>query len=260
MSAAFWGDDSYAQRTPATDWYVHKGFSAYRAPMPADGLPLAEAEMTTERALYPPGARLAARPAEVTRCSNCGELLGRGYPDCAICAERVDELWWADWRELLAAAKVTPGTEDERAVAEQVLDHEVGKYPWTCTDWALWLLRCRECGGRLGSGDRECVPCAAADQARWAWDYAGMPKSMTANEHALRVAVAGLRAPHRHRESIVAGWRLVLPFLLVGQVPSATQAQRIRGHVLAGRYAKLAERDSLRDMADLPDVPWRAGA
>jgi hypothetical protein len=231
--------------------------SAYRALMPADGLSLAEAEMTTERAPFPPGARRVDRPGEAKPCSNCGELLGRGYPDCAICAEWIDDLWWADWRALLDAEQIRPGTGEERALAERVLDQEVGQYPWTCTDWALWLMRCRRCGGQLGSGDRECVACAAADQARWAWDYAGMPHAMTANEHALRVAVAGLRAPHRHRRSVVDGWRLALPFLFVGEVPSSIQAQRIRGHILAGRYPKLAEQGSLTDMANLPDVPWR---
>jgi hypothetical protein len=207
---------------------------------------------------YPPGARRVDRPAAAKPCTNCGELTGRGYPDCAICAEQIDDLWWADWRELLDAHRVKPGTDDERGVAELVLSDKVGAYSWTCMDWALWLLRCTECGGQQGSGDLGCVTCAASDAARWAWDYSAMPHAMTANEHALRVAVAGLRAPHRHRLPALAGWRLALPFLLIGQTPTVAQAQRIRTLVLASRYDELAMRNDFCSMAALPDLPWRS--
>lgn len=209
---------------------------------------------------FPPGGRRVERPAGVVPCSNCGEPAGRGYPDCAICAERVDNLWWADWRVLLDEHRIRAGTDEEPALARRVLSAEVGAYPWTCTDWALWLLRCSECGGRLGSGDLGCVACAASDAARWAWDHQAMPHRMTPNEHALRVAVAGLRAPHRHREAAIAGWRLSLPFLLAGQLPTTSQAQRIRAHILAGRYGELARMDSFAAMACLPDLPWRASS
>lgn len=220
--------------------------SAYGAPV-AQPLP------------YPPGGRRVSRPAVAKPCTNCGELVGRGYPDCAICAEAIDELWWADWRALLDAEGIRPGTEEEQAVAELVHGSAVGTYPWTCTDWALWLLRCDECGGQLGSGDRGCGLCAAADAARWAWDFTALPRGgMTANEHALRVAVAGLRAPHRHRGSLRAGWRLMLPLLFVGKTPTTRQAQRIRTLILAHRYDELAIRHSFCAMAALPDLPWRS--
>lgn len=207
---------------------------------------------------FPPGTRRVARPAVAKPCTNCGELIGRGYPDCAICAEQIDDLWWADWRALLDAERVQSGTEAERGVAELVLSEEVGAYPWTCVDWALWLLRCTECGGQQGSGDVGCGVCAASDAARWAWDFTGMPDAMTGNEHALRVTVAGLRAPHRHRAPVLAGWRLALPYLFVGETPTTRQAQRIRTLVLAGRYDELALQNSFCAMADLPDVPWRS--
>jgi hypothetical protein len=207
---------------------------------------------------FPPGARRVARPAAALPCSNCGELTGRGYPDCVICAERIDELWWADWRALLDAERVQAGTDEERELAGRVLSDEVGRHPWTCTDWALWLLRCANCGGQLGSGDPGCVACAAADAARWAWDHQALPDAMTPNEHALRVAVAGLRAPHRHRNTVVAGWQLALPFLFVGEVPTTRQAQLIRSHILAGRHAELARMTDFCAMAALPDLPWRS--
>ncbi|HEV2780745.1 MAG TPA: hypothetical protein VGX25_15250 [Actinophytocola sp.] len=208
---------------------------------------------------FPPGGRRVDRPTEAALCSNCGELVGRGYPDCAICAERIDDLWWADWRHLLSSTGVQAGTDEELDLARRVLSDEVGAYPWTCTDWALWLLRCAECGGQLGSGDPGCVACAASDAARWAWDHQALQhRRMTPNEHALRVAVAGLRAPHRHRSAALAGWRLALPFLFIGQLPTTSQAQRIRAHILAGRYDELARLDGFCAMASLPDLPWRS--
>lgn len=197
------------------------------------------------------------RPPAAKPCSTCGELVGRGYPDCATCADSIDALWSADWHALMFAERVRAGTDAELELAERVLADDLGSHPWTCTDWALWLLACEDCGGRLGSGEPGCVACAAADAARWAWDHTGMPHSMTDNEHALRVAVAILRAPHRHREPVLACSRLVLPFLLAGELPTASVARRIRALVLAGRYAELAVQDSLADMVHLPDLPWR---
>jgi hypothetical protein len=211
-----------------------------------------------EQQRFPPGGRRVDRPTEAALCSNCGELVGRGYPDCAICAEAIDELWWADWRAQLDASGIRPGTDEELNLARQVLSDPVGTHPWTCVDWALWLLRCAECGGRLGSGDLGCVACAASDAARWAWDHEAMPHSMTPNEHALRVAVAALRAPRRHREAALATWRLALPFLFAGDLPTTSQSQRIRAHVIAGRYDELARMDGFCAMASLPELPWRA--
>lgn len=207
---------------------------------------------------FPPGARRVSRPTVAKPCTNCGELVGRGYPDCAICAERIDDLWWADWRTLLESERIRPGSDGERAMAELVRTAAVGSYAWTCTDWALWLLRCEECGGQLGSGDPGCGLCASADANRWAWDYTALGGAMTPNEHALRVAVAGLRAPHRHRDTVVMGWRLLLPFLLTGATPTLRQSQRIRTLILAGRHTELAMAPNLCAMASLPDLPWRS--
>lgn len=195
---------------------------------------------------YPPGARRVDRPAAAKPCATCGELLGRGYPDCSSCANSVDRLWLADWTELRGAA-------DERELAERVLDAEVGEYPWTCADWALRLLRCAGCRAELGAGALECVGCAAADSARWEWDDA----AMTPNERALRAAVASLRTPHRSRGVIVATWRLVVPFLLVGELVTVPELRRLRTQVLAGRHAELAALDSLAELTEAPLLPWR---
>ena len=188
---------------------------------------------------YPPGARLAARPTVAKPCATCGELVGRGYPSCSSCAESVDQLWRADW-DALPAASADP---------ETVVDAETGTYAWTCTDWALRQLRCAGCRDELGAGPPECVGCAAAESARWEWDG-----PMTANERQLRAAVVRLRAPHRTRAAVVSASRLVLPFVLVGEVIGARTLRLVRTAVLAGRYEELAAQDGL---AELPVLPWR---
>lgn len=185
------------------------------------------------------------RPTAAKPCATCGELVGRSYPTCAECATSVDRFWLADWSEL-------PGSDGTpRELAERVVDAEPGEYPWTCVDWALRQLRCVGCRGELAAGVPDCVGCAAADSARWE-----LPRTaLTANEHALRSAVVCLRTPHRYREAVVSTWRLALPFVLTGA--AVPPLSRIRTHVVAGRYPELAELESLREMTELPLLPWR---
>lgn len=202
---------------------------------------------------HPPGTRSSDQPAAPKPCSTCGELIGRGYPSCLGCAEIVDQPWLTDWLELLAAERVSAGTESERALASRVISSPVDSFGWTCADWALRLLRCEECGGELGAGDPVCLECAAADAFRWEWDHDAKPIA----GHALRPAVAALRAPHRRRDSVVATWRLVMPFLLAGEVVSAAQLRGIRAGVLAGRYTDLAGLERVVELANLPLLPWR---
>lgn len=190
-------------------------------------------------------------------CSTCGELTGREYPACLGCADAVDRLWLADWRELLAAERVSAGTAQERELVDRVWSAPPGEYPWTCTDWALRLVRCAECGRELGAGDPACLACAAADAGRWEWDHTAGPSHMTPTEHALRVAVAALRAPHRWRLAVVASWRLALPFLLAGERLSTASVRELRTAVLAGRYTDLAALDRLVELVNLPLTPWR---
>ena len=208
------------------------------------------------RLRYPPGARRVERPASAKPCATCGELTGRGYPNCLRCAEVVDELWLADWLDLLTTERVSAGTEGERELADRVLSEPPGTFPWTCTDWALRLLRCTECGGELGAGDPVCLECAAADASRWEWDDAAVPARMTQPEHAIRHAVTTLRAPHRHRAAVVSTWRLALPFLLAGDDVPAADLRHVRHAVLAGRYPDLAEQDTVVDLVNLRLLPW----
>ncbi|MFT7841549.1 hypothetical protein Q5530_35900 [Saccharothrix sp. BKS2] len=206
---------------------------------------------------FPPGARRVARPAAVSPCPSCGDLAGRGYPGCRFCAELVDQYWLLDWQELLAAEQLTEGGAGERELAELVLADEVGRHPWTCTDWAMTLVACSQCGEELGAGPVDCWRCAVADGLRWSWDHTGYPGAMTAGEHLLRVARAALRAPHRRRAAVVRAWRLLLPFLLAGDLPTVGQLRRVRAAVIAGDYAELAGCASHVELASFPELPWR---
>jgi hypothetical protein len=191
-----------------------------------------------------PGLRELARPDAVVACPDCGELAGRGYPACLACEDRVDRFWTADW---LAALAGTPAD-----LIPAVLADEAGRYPWTCLDWALRLSNCAECGREATTGALECVCCAIADEKRWS-----APANSTPNEHLLRVARVTLRAPHRHRASMLSYWRLVVPFLLTGEVFTPRQAQRLRAFIIAGRYGELVTCTDFAELASLPDLPWR---
>ncbi|WP_424184050.1 hypothetical protein ACOBQX_19155 [Actinokineospora sp. G85] len=206
---------------------------------------------------YPPGARLLARPEQAAPCPTCGALLGRGYPDCAACAETVDAYWLADWAALLSGNGVAEGTAEERELAAMVLADDPGAHPWTCDDWAMRRTSCPYCRAELGSGALDCLSCASADQARWAWDHTAPPHAMRPDEHALRLTVAGLRSAERRRPGVVGFWRLLLPFLLVGRAPTRAESRRVRLHLMAGREDELSAAGSVEEMAALPDLPWR---
>lgn len=178
------------------------------------------------------------RPEVAKPCATCGELLGRVYPSCAGCTEVVDRPLRAEWADL-------PDQDPER-----VADAPPGEYRWTCVDWALRQLHCEGCGGELAAGSAQCVGCAAADSARWEIE------ALTGNEHALRTASVVLRAPPGWwRASVVATWRLVLPFVLTGKVVPLGMLREIRTQVLAGRYDELAALEALPLV--VPLLPWR---
>jgi hypothetical protein len=171
--------------------------------------------------------------------------------------ELVDQFWLQDWQALLAAEQLSAGGSGERELAELVLDDEVGAYPWTCVDWAMTLVRCSQCSSEPSTGPLDCVRCTMAEETRWSWDHSGAPDVITPEEHALRVARAVLRAPHRSRPIVAATWRLLIPFLLVGELPTVGQIQRIRAQVLAGHYSALAACATLVQLAGLPELFWR---
>ena len=190
----------------------------------------------------------------VSACPSCGELAGRGYPECRYCAELLDQFWLADWEVLRSYEQLA-----DRELAELVVGADVGRYPWTCVDWAMTLLACSRCGAELGTGPVECVRCAVTEERRWSWDHSAHPYTMNGNEHMLRVARAAMRAPHRRRSTVVQTWRLLLPFLVAGHVVEPHHLDRIRAHVLAGGYPALAACHDLAELAGLPELFWRRG-
>lgn len=202
--------------------------------------------------LFPPGGRRVARPAAVATCAECGELAGRCYPSCDSCSGAVDGLWLADWRALLAGCD-----QPERDVAERVLAAAVGEHQWTCVDWAMTAIVCPECRTALGDGPVGCVLCRIADETRWAWEHLAPDDSITANEHALREARVVLRAPHRHRATVVLACRLSLPFLLTGDITGRLRTPWLSAYVRAGRYDELAAADTYTELTTTPDLPWR---
>lgn len=186
----------------------------------------------------PPAGRRWPRPAAVEPCPECSAFLGRNYQRCATCYEAVERLWRADWAALLAAEGIAPGSGDERLLAEIVVA-ELERHPWTLVDFAMTFLRCPECGAELGGGPPACGTCALAFGNLWA---PGLEAGATMNEHALRVGRLVARHPHRHSANTVAGWRLSLPLLLTGALPTTAEAQRINAWLKAGGIAASLER------------------
>lgn len=187
-------------------------------------------------------------------CPGCGELSGRGYPECADCEERVERYWVADWLAVLEEESVSP--ED---LVGTVLADETWRYPWTCVDWALRLSECTDCGAELATGEPGCLGCAIADDKRWAREHA-MPSDpvnrVSGNERALRTARVVLRAPARYRTTVVRQWRLVLPFLLTGELTGGERNHWLRAALISGHYDELAACRHYADLVTASRVPW----
>jgi hypothetical protein len=155
----------------------------------------------------------------------------------------VDAYWLADWRALLQQEAVAPGSDDERLLAQVVLD-EFGRHVWTVMDVAMSLLRCPECGGELGERYPACGACGRAFGASVASEFGA-----TANEHALHIGRWVLRFPAVHSPAAVAAWSLTLPRVLAGWLPTTAQAQQAMALVRAGRLDELTQRLAAIDAA-----------
>ena len=180
--------------------------------------------------------RRVPRPVVVEVCAECGGFVGRGYPECPLCYEAVEGLWLADWAALLEAEGVASGSDDEALLAWVIVE-EVGRHPWTLTDLALTRVRCRSCGHELGGGPTDCADCALAFGNLWAPEHEA---GATMNEHALRVGRLVARHPHRYSAATATGWRLSLPLLLTGALPSTVEAQALKAWINAGRADELS--------------------
>ncbi len=177
----------------------------------------------------PIGGRRVGRPAAVGPCTACGEALGTNYTACPGCHEAIESIWLADWQALLAQEGVAPGSPEEVLLAQVVVD-EFGRHPWTVVDTAMSLLHCQECGGELGENYANCGQCGMAFGSSILCEFGA-----TGNEHALHIGRWVLRYPQHHPPKAVAAWRLSMPRLLTGWLPSTGDAQRVMALIKAGR-------------------------
>ncbi|GAA2847486.1 hypothetical protein GCM10010517_04550 [Streptosporangium fragile] len=177
------------------------------------------------------------------RCAACGCWEYGGAPECARCAELVDRIVEDGWRGFLRERFGTDAlpAQEETAIAEMVAD-EPDRHDWRVVDGALDRLACGACGAPLGRGPRGCPPCDLADGFRYSAVETDRPGVPPGNEHAIRVGVSVLRAGHRQSPQALLGWRLGLPNLLDGLLPTTAQAQALRARINAGAtYADLAD-------------------
>ncbi|TMR31010.1 hypothetical protein ETD85_27285 [Nonomuraea zeae] len=150
----------------------------------------------------------------------------------------VDEIVEEGWRAFLERDFGAAGPQDERLIAEMVVD-EPGKHLWRVVDAAYDRLTCAECGGKLSRGPAGCAPCDLANGFRYAAIEIDRPGVPPGNEHALRVNVAVARRPSGISASEVLLRRLGLPILLEGRLPTTSQAQATKA--LANKGATEAE-------------------
>ncbi|GAA3445882.1 hypothetical protein [Planomonospora venezuelensis] len=171
----------------------------------------------------------------MSRCTGCGCREYGGAPDCTRCLALLDGLVEEGWRGFLRRGFGTaePSPEEEAAIAGMVAE-EPDRHDWRVVDAALDRLACTGCGSRLGRGPRGCPPCDLADGFRYSAVETDRPGVPPGNEHAVRVGVSVLRAPHRQSPHAVLGWRVGLPVLLEGFLPTTAQAQAMRARINAG--------------------------
>jgi uncharacterized protein (UPF0212 family) len=177
----------------------------------------------------PIGGRRIPRPEKVRACPQCGEAIGTNYHDCTYCHSAIESIWLADWTALLQEEGVAAGSEEERLLA-RVVTSEFGRHPWTVMDIAMSLQRCSQCDNELGSNYQNCAECGMAFGASIQAEF-----EATANEHAVHIGRWVLRYPERHSTNAVAAWRLSLPRILTGWLPSTHAAQQTMAMIKAGQ-------------------------
>lgn len=148
-----------------------------------------------------------------------------GAPACPHCAALVDALIEEGWRDHVTAAFGDLPPDEQRDVARMIAD-EPHRHDWRAVDAALDRLTCPGCGGRLGLGPLDCAPCELAHGNRYAAIETDRPGAQPGNEHAIRVNVSVVRRPHLTSPQELLARRLLLPLVLVGELPSTAAAQR----------------------------------
>ncbi|MCY9783684.1 hypothetical protein KIK06_07235 [Nocardiopsis sp. EMB25] len=157
----------------------------------------------------------------------------------------------AAWTDLCRTWDVVPGTPEETDLVRLVTETP-DQFPWRIVDAALDRRTCPRCARPLGSGERGCDPCDTADGYRYAAREPDRPGVPPGNEHAVRVAWAVSRSPHRHSRRAACGFELGLPLLYAGELPTTEQAQRLRhlvNRLTEDECARVASVDELLALA-----------
>ncbi|MDN0197081.1 hypothetical protein [Streptomyces sp. S.PNR 29] len=131
------------------------------------------------------------------------------------------------------------GREQEVALAEMVAE-EPDRHDWRVVDAALDRIRCSDCGERMSRGPVGCAACDLAHGFRYAAIETDRPGVPAGNEHAVRVNVSVVRRPRMTSGNELLVRRLLLPFLLVGCLPTVEEAQRLSGLVKRSSPAQKA--------------------
>ncbi|MEV7590226.1 hypothetical protein AB0O42_08115 [Streptomyces sp. NPDC089922] len=161
-------------------------------------------------------------------CTDCGQLEYAGAPLCRACVAKVDAIIDDAWRQFVRDTGIpdaTTGAETEawaRLVIEDLAAHD-----WRVVDAAYDRIPCTECGHALSRGPAHCGECTAAHAYRYGAVETDRPSVPPGNEHAVRVNVSAVRRPEGLSEHELTARRLVLPYLLVGRLPTTAQAQRL---------------------------------
>ena len=179
------------------------------------------------------GGTRVQRPKRVEQCDQCGEAIGTNYLSCSRCFHAIEDIWLADWAALLQSEQIQAGSPDETLLA-QVVIQESEWHSWTIVDIAMTLQRCGTCGNELGSHYTDCGECGMAFGAALMSEY-----GISGNGHALHVGRVVLRYPDQHSANAVAAWRLTIPRLLMGWLPTTEQAQEAMAQIKAGKLAEV---------------------
>lgn len=180
-----------------------------------------------------PGGRRVARPAAVQICPECRGALASSYPACSSCREALDAYWSADWQALLNQEGIAAGSAEEADLARRVFE-EHHLYTWTILDTAFTLLTCSQCQAELGANYPTCAECG------WAFGLSLQAEvGASDNEHALHVGRWVLRFPGAHSAHAVQAWRLSLPRVLTGWLPTTAEAQRTMNLIKQGQLKEV---------------------
>lgn len=152
------------------------------------------------------------------------------HPRFTAAVQQVEDSIDAAWDSFCTASGVSPEDEEERELAEVVLQ-DTSEFDWRVVDGALKQLTCPDCGAQLGAGAKGCPSCDRANGFRFAARETDRPGVPPGNEHAIRVSSAVARTRHRYTPRARAGYELLLPDLLDGMLPTTPQAQRAKHRI-----------------------------